>query len=91
MSEEETLDDELKKLKDCPAELVDLFDASKSAWRKAVIKEFISLHDWKTAVTTRLARIETYEKVIIGLLVVIVGVFAKTILPEVFEYLTRIV
>jgi len=92
MSEKEdaTLED-LAVTDDCPAELVGVFDSSKSTWRKAVIKEFISLHDWKGMVKRRLTRIERYEKIIIALIALAVGVSGKETILNVFEYLAGLV
>lgn len=88
MNEEEDVNlEDLAVTDDCPAELVGLFDASKSAWRKAVIKQFIELHDWKGMVKRRLARIEKYEKIILALLAFVVGVSGKEMVLKAIEYL----
>jgi len=88
MSEDDEI---LEEEDDCPEALVKLFDASKSDWRKAVINEFIWLHDWKLKVTQRLEKIEKYEKIIIAILGVIAGLGAGNLLPEIFKALSGLV
>lgn len=61
----------LGKDEDCPSELIELFDASKSEWRKAIIKQFIELHEWRQDVTRKLTKINRYEKLILAVLTII--------------------
>lgn len=79
----------LKKLKnDCPAELVELFDASKSDWRKAIIKQFIELHEWRQDITRKLIKINRYEKLILGVLSIIGTAYvSQIIIPHLLEFL----
>jgi len=81
-------ENEIKNEEDCPAELINLFDSSKSEWRKAVIKEFIELHKWRQNMTRKLGRIMTYEKIIIALLTIIGGaVVSQWVIPKILEVL----
>jgi len=77
-----------KSEEDCPAELIQLFDASKSEWRKAIIKQFIELHEWRQAVTRKLSRISLYEKIIIVILSIIgTAIIQDMVVPILLEYL----
>lgn len=59
------------KYADCPVELLDLLEASQSKWRKAVVKQFIDQHEWRTKVEGKLERIKWQLAAIIGFLVAI--------------------
>lgn len=73
---------------DCPAELVELFDASKSEWRKGIIKQFIEFHEWRQNITRRLKRIGLYEKIIIGILSLIgAAIISDTVVPIMMKWL----
>lgn len=89
MSDEKTKNLEVEE--DCPAELINLFDASSSAWRKAVIKQFIELHGWRVLMTHKLGRLERYEKIIITLLIITVGAAFTEVIPSLIEALVGIV
>lgn len=76
---------------DCPAELVELFDASKSEWRKAIIKQFIELHEWRNNITRKLTKINRYEKVILAVLSIIGTAYISQIaIPRLMELLARL-
>lgn len=81
---------EKNKEKDCPAELVELFDASKGAWRKGVIKQFMESYEWRKETDRKLATIHRYEKAVVALLLLIVTAVLTQIVPYLWERLLAI-
>jgi len=81
---------EEKKEEDCPLELVELFDASKGAWRKGVIKQFMESHEWRQETDRKLAKIHRYEKVAVALLVIIGTTVLTQVIPLLIERLLAI-
>ncbi len=73
-------DEELLKLLkdgDCPAELIDLLEASQSKWRKGVIKQFIADHLWKKTIEHKLKTLGRENKAALTLLVALIALALK--------------
>jgi len=81
---------EKNKEDDCPAELVELFDSSKSDWRKGVIKQFMESHEWRQETNRRLKRMERYEKIAVALLSVIGSTLVIQAIPLIMQFLQGI-
>lgn len=81
---------EKNKEEDCPAELIELFDASKGAWRKGVIKQFMESHEWRKETDRKLATIHKYEKAAVALLIIIATAIIAQVIPYLWERLLAI-
>lgn len=83
MTNNDDFDKILKSLgkDDCPAELIDLLEASQSKWRKGLVKEFILDHIWKKNVENKLKRLSRENK---GIMLLLVGLIAVALKIAIF-------